>query len=84
MTPDTATSLQMQAPSHTPAPSLDGAALGGSPCSPFSYLRNADRISQLEDALRWALDHCQPSSISEKEMTDYPEKFRKALSLLKP
>ncbi len=34
MTPDTATSLQMELPSVSPAQTLDGAALGDSLCSP--------------------------------------------------
>ena len=41
MTPDTATPPQMEAPNVAPAPSLDGAALGDSPCwasSPLAKL----------------------------------------------
>ena len=49
MTPDTATSLQMELPSVSPAQTLDGAALGDSLCSP-----SFDRATYKEECeKRW-------------------------------
>lgn len=54
MTPDTATLPQMESSNVAPAPSLDGAALGGSPCSAYRLaINDAARIPQPTYADLW-------------------------------